>query len=176
MFSRQAERLRRKRWVDANELAEEIYAILGNAELPLFHNGPLTLFMPASGQPPLTLDGARDGDTVIRYANRNDDGEEEVSDVTLSDGVIQNPGVTEDVAPDAPGLEEAEAEEPGQVSYGKISSGSGRIWSVDLLAGQSGLVDATCLNATDETDIPLETEVIVYRIADQYYFQVPLWL
>lgn len=71
MFKTEAIRLLRNTWKSATMLAQELYAILCNDDLPLEHAGPITL-KKGGEWPAFEITGRDSGDTLFRFDFGND--------------------------------------------------------------------------------------------------------
>lgn len=203
MFSQYAERLRRTKWKDANELAEELYAILSNFNLPLSHGGPINLTQPGTGQPALNVDGSIQGDTVISFTpgprpTRGPDtrpskdftigsgnvpqlpGNSDSSTTAGQAGQLSQPpdglaGYVQQVAPGG-----SSGFNPGNTGADQSQTDSGSdaagliAYTVNLIGGKQ--ITAFVLQLSSTQIIPQGTGVLVTKIGKNYFIQPPVWL
>lgn len=166
MFFKHAIRMLRNRWASAEMLAQELYAIFCQSDLPLEHQGPITLDKPAGEQPAVKLRGFRDDDPILEV--EDPDGGDPI--LLTPEGLDMGGRVIRNAR-----LEDTDQEEPptSNVLLGTIVSGEGDTWSVST---DQGTIEATQLNANAFTALPVDLQVIVYKINGLYYINVPLWL
>ena len=162
-------RLLRTRWKGpqgAQMLAEEMYAILSTTR-PITLTGPVTINNPTT-------------DPGLKINNADPELDLPVNDVGIR--MQDKDGTTKDlrIEPDkVPGKKKKDDEPPSAV--GKISSGSGSEYRVDLYENGQGsdstrTVDATQLQIVEDEDIPSGTWCLVLRVGEEYFVQVPVWL
>lgn len=158
MFGRQRERLRRTRWEDINEFAEELYAML-DPKQPLTHEGPITLLR-RGNTPFITFGGAGEDDSLFQINGRSG----ELVDVVTPEGLT---------TPQAGDTQQGSSSQ--QVFMGTIISGSGATYTVQLDTGAQVTVTQGQILATDT--IPAGTvAVVVKKTSGTYAMQVPVWV
>jgi hypothetical protein len=170
MYARQVERLQRKRWKDANELAQEILAILGNPDLPLHHQGPITLQLPpGANYPQVRFQGGVDGSRPLEFGRR--DGGQFSFDYDGGDFTFSGGAATAETAENA---DNASGGDGGNAFPAAVVSGSGATYQVRIEGGAT--VRATCQGIDASEEVPAGTAVTLVLHNGAYYFTVPLWL
>lgn len=169
MFSKHAIRLLREKWPNAQKLAEELFAILSDGELPLEHSGPIVL-KKGEGESGLTLRGFGDSDTTIKI-DRGDTNSPitiTIGGIDMGDTNITNLGDEGDVLQ----VEEG----GGGVAIGTVVEQlDGAVYSV-LLAGEDDPVEVTQMDIAEGEVIPAGTVTPVFQIDGDLWMQVPVWL
>jgi len=162
MFAQQRIRLLREEKWTPDELAREIYAMMG-PDVPLEHHGQITLHAPANGAP-LVIKGLAVGDVIIQLPNRE--------------------GAVED--DDAPVLDVVAAETDSTTENqrtgiaGEILSGTHPDYSVRIypegLSADTETVTVKQLSGVSGVALQAGTWVIVYvDVNGDYFMNVPVW-
>lgn len=171
MFSRHAIRMLRENWPNAVMLAQELFAIFSQDDLPLQHSGPITLVKdPDSQLPPIQLKGFSPDDPIFDFQ----DGQGE-STAQLSTNDLTGETTEPDTGLTNNGSSSTTTTGGGGGFPGTIASGTGDTYTVTLTTGET--ITAKCLQISEGETIPADTGVVcVQDSAGAYWFQVAVWL
>jgi hypothetical protein len=189
IFKKQSIRLRREKWQNADELAEEIYGIL-NSDEPIEITSPVTINN-TTGAPGLTINQHGDTDQGM-VINRFPEPPTQFPDIPpfdFPDGVgtqiviVINGDGTISTGSGPPGttINTTTIETGGGGGFpGVVVSGSGDTYEVDVY--ESGLNESptrrtvTQLQIAEDAEIPAGTWAMIGSAGESMFMQVPVWL
>lgn len=160
MFEQQAIRLLREQWPNPTMLAEELFAILSNEKLPLYHEGPVTLAKGDDAQPGLSLPGFNEGDTAISISG-------DTYNITIGGDGLNMGGLPITNAGGSPS-------QGANGFYGTVVSGTGNRYRVRLNTG--AIVFVTQGQIDSGETIPVGTFALVTKASGNFFMQVPVFL
>lgn len=176
VFGRQAIRLLRDDWPRAKQLAEELFAILSNAKIPLEHAGPIVFFA-GDGAGGITFRGFGDSNGTPITIEREDSSLPPItigpSGIDLNGADILNGGTIEAKHLDGNAGGDSIAVGGGGIFLGTVLSGTGTTYLVDIDGTEVTAVQGTI---HEDDEIPAGTEVMVFQIGADYFLNVPVWM
>lgn len=199
IFAKQVLRLRRKKWTDINEFAEEVYTIL-NSDDPIEIDSPVIITNNTNNSP-LTIRnyGANDNAINIQrqetinnnfsndFTDRRTYGEYEYTNI-YNNGTIEtwsdDAGIDRELSdPPKKGTGDPVPSTQGAGGGGipaKVVSGSGTTYIMQIYTDGTGepftTATVTQLQAFASSSFPAGTWTLVSLINGTYYMQLPIWL
>lgn len=179
MFGEESMRLLRKRWTDATELAEELYAMLQDS-VPLTTKAPFTIALPpGSTAPALTLNNWGSGPSIQFLGKDNTDQGQLTADGRLLDSQGKErsgSGTTNNLLGGA----------ASETFAGVVVGGSGSTYTMHLYAddgtttlnegGGPKAFTVRQLQIDPAATIPINTWALVVKRGGKYFMQAPVWL
>lgn len=183
MFGSQAMRLLRKRWANASELSEELFAML-NDLVPLEHRGPITLTMgPDSTEPAITIRNLNGDIPSIRFTRTADD--IPTGSINADGDLLDEEGEPKSTPATPSSGGGSSTPSDSSVYSGSVVSGTGDTyictlysdaWTTPILQGSDPkefTVKVGQIGATET--LPAGTKLVVGLRGTQYFGQPAVW-